>query len=340
MKRRILIHSENPLKPVYSKLECELIRYLSGEIIGIIDQSNSGKTVQEVLGFGGEIPIASTLDEFLTQKPNYILIGASSFKGTFPMEWYPMVIKALQMRIHILNGLHQPLSTLAEFDLLAKKYKAKIVDLRDSGAKPTKFKNISGNIQAKKILVAGSNAAAGTLSTILELVKIVHKNGISADWVATGLSSTLIKGKGFIAESLIADLISGYVENELVELDRKFEYLLVESQGHFHDAIKAPVFWGILHGTVPDAMVLCHQVESANEMDAIQKEYDNYSYLLNQINGAPIIGLALDTTMLDENQAHELIKNAKFKFRVPVFDPLRSDLKEILFAFKNVEKLK
>ena len=81
MKRRIIIHSDSPLKAVHSNIENDLVRYLSSEIIGIIDESNAGKTVEEVLGFGGEIPIASTLDEFLTSKPNYLLIGASSFKG-------------------------------------------------------------------------------------------------------------------------------------------------------------------------------------------------------------------------------------------------------------------
>jgi len=211
MKRRIIIHSDSPLKAVHSNIESDLVRYLSNEVIGIVDKSNAGKTVQEVLGFGGDIPIAATLDEFLTLKPNYLLIGASSFKGTFPMEWYPMVIKALQMRIHILNGLHQPLNSLAEFDLLAKKYKAKIIDLRENGEKPIKFKNVTRNIQAKKVLIAGANSNSGELTTTMEIVNSIHKDGVSADWIATGLSSRLIKGKGFIAESLTADLISGQI---------------------------------------------------------------------------------------------------------------------------------
>ena len=71
MKRRIIIHTDDTLKPVSSAIECDLIRYLSGEIIGVIDKSNSGKTVQDVIGFGGDIPIAATMDEFLTLKPNY-----------------------------------------------------------------------------------------------------------------------------------------------------------------------------------------------------------------------------------------------------------------------------
>jgi uncharacterized NAD-dependent epimerase/dehydratase family protein len=339
MKRRIVIHTDGPLKPVTSKIESELIRYLNSEIIGVIDSTNAGSTVNEILGFGGEIPIASTFDEFLTLKPNYLLIGASSFKGTFEMEWYPMIIKALQMRVHILNGLHQPLSSLAEFDLLAKKYKANIVDLRERGEKPVKFRNLTRNIQAKKILMAGSNENSGELATTLELVEVIHKKGISADWIPTGLSSRLIKGKGYITESLIGDLMSGYIESDLLERDQKFEYLFVEGQGSVNDPIKASVTMGILHGTKPDAVVLCHKVDSVNDLNVIIEAHDNYKHLLKQINRAPIIGLSLNTTLLSEKEASVLIQNTNQKLGIPVVDPLRTDLDDLLTAVKRVEKL-
>jgi len=339
MKRRIIIHCDSPLKAVHSNIESDLIRYLSNEVIGIIDKKNAGKTVQEILGFGGDIPIASTLDEFLTSKPNYLLIGASSFKGTFPMEWYPMVIKALQMRIHILNGLHQPLNSLAEFDLLAKKYKAKIIDLRDNGEKPIKFKNLTRNIQAKKVLIAGANSNSGELTTTMEIVNSIHKDGVSADWIATGLSSRLIKGKGFIAESLTADLISGYVENELMELDQKFEYLFVESQGAITDPIRASVSVGILHGTKPDAVILSYLTEPGDDVDSVVKSYDNYKNVLRQIVKADLIGLALNTALLSEEDAAELLQSVKEKIHLPVIDPVRSGVSDLTKALKNVEKI-
>jgi len=338
MKRRIIIHSDNPIKAVYSNIESDLVRYLHGEIIGIIDRSNAGKTAEDVFGFGGDIPVAATLDEFLTLKPNYLLIGASSFKGTFPMEWYPMVIKALQMRIHILNGLHQPLNSLAEFDLLAKKYKAKIIDLRENNEKPIKFKNITRNIQAKKVLIAGANSNSGELTTTLEIVNSIHKDGVSADWIATGLSSRLIKGKGFIAESLTADLISGYVENELIELDQKFEYLFVESQGAISDPIRASVAIGILHGTKPDAVILSFLVETASDADLVIRGYENYKSVLRQIVKADLIGVALNTALLSEEDAALLIQQVKEKIHLPVVDPVRFGVSDLVSALKSVEK--
>jgi len=250
-----------------------------------------------------------------------------------------MIIKALQMRVHILNGLHQPLSSLAEFDLLAKKYKANIVDLREKGEKPVKYRNLTKNIQAKKVLMAASNENGGELATTLELLDIVHKKGVSADWIPTGLSSRLIKGKGFITESLIGDLISGYVESDLLERDQKFEYLFVEGQGSISDPIKASVTMGILHGTKPDAVILCHKVDSVNDVKPIFEAYENHQQLMKQINGAPIVGLSLNTALLSENQANEMIESVGQKLEIPVVDPLRTDLTELLNAVKKIEKL-
>lgn len=339
MKRRIVIHTDTRLRPVTSKIEEELVRYLNNEIIGIIDPFNSGKTVEEVLGFGGKIPIASSLDEFLTQKPNYLLIGASSFKGTFPMEWYPMVIRALQMRVHIINGLHQSLCTLAEFDLLAKKYKAKILDLRSSGEKPTKFRHISQNIKAKKILIAGANMNSGILPTTLELIKAIHKNGLSADWLPTGLSSHLIKNKGFIAESLQADLISGYIENSLSEMDKKFEYLLIEGQGAVIDPINAGVSINILQGTMPDAIIMSLNVESKDHVHLVEKCYDHFKQYLRYVTKAPIIAISLNTSLLSDADSEELLSEVRKNSIVPVFDPVRSEITRVLEAVKAVEKL-
>jgi len=338
MKRRIIIHTDTALKPVTSKTESELLRYLNSEIIGVIDPANAGSTVEAVLGFGGNIPIASSLDEFLTSKPNYLLLGSSSFKGTFPMEWYPMVIKALQLRIHILNGLHQPLSSLAEFDLLAKKYKAQIIDLRSIKENPVKFRNFTGKIQAKKILIAGANINSGQLTTTLEITKSIHKNGVSADWIPTGLASRLIKGRGIIAESLSADLVSGYIENDLLEQDQKFEYLFIEGQGAINDPINSGVSLSILHGARPDAVILCCRVDSVHDAHRVQKAKDNYQHLLRQVNSAPIVGISLNTALLSEEEGKQILKEVQETLHLPVINPIKSDLTSILEVIKQVEK--
>jgi len=339
MKRRIVIHTESPLKPIYSRVEIELIHYLSDEIIGIIDPAHSGQNVQDVLGFGGEIPIAATLDEFLTSKPNFLLIGQSAYKGNFPMEWYPMVIKALQMRINILNALHQPLNTLAEFELLATKYKAKIYDLRSSDEDILQYRKLVEEVQSKKILVSAAGDNAQELTTVVELIRSIHKAGISADWVPTSLSARLIKGKGIIAESMVANLISGYVETELVDLDQKFEYVLIEGQGHMNDPVRSGVFSSIFHGANPDTVVAC---VLAPAKDSVEKIYDAvraFQKTINYFSSASLLAVSVNTGLLNPKEIDAILNKASVSLGVPVFDPRYSVPDALIKAIKNISKI-
>jgi len=125
----------------------------------------------------------------------------------------------------------------------------------------------------------------------------------------------------------------------LIELDQKFEYLFVESQGAISDPIRASVSIGILHGTKPDAVILSYLVESAGDIDTVVKSYENYKNVLKQIVKADLIGVALNTALLSEEDANEVIQGVKEKIHLPVIDPVRSGVTDLVIALKNVEKI-
>ena len=62
MKRKIVILADKNLGPVTSKMANGIIRFDPNHVCAVIDSSKAGKTVQEVLGYGGDIPIYATLD--------------------------------------------------------------------------------------------------------------------------------------------------------------------------------------------------------------------------------------------------------------------------------------
>ncbi len=333
MKRRIVIHCESRLRPVVSQVESALVRYLNDEIVGIIDKNNAGKTVQDVLGFGGAIPVTSTLDELFTRKPNYLLLGASSLVPAFPMEWYPMVIQALQNKVHVLNGLHQTLNDLAEFELLSEKYKARIIDLRRDEEKnrPLKFIGPKEGKQSKRILISGGNRYSGKLVTSIELTHALHKKGTSADWLPTSLAGYLLKGKGLTADSMGADIIAGHVENELNELNGKFEYLLVQGQGAFTDPVKAPASLGILHGSQPDGVIMCYRLEQANDLRGALRALELQRMLLEQVNGAQVLAVSINLAQLPSSEDRgDVISRLKQQLGLPVADPLGGGINVLL----------
>lgn len=335
MKKYIVILADEKLDPLYSKTESALIRYSRDNILGIIDPANAGKRVQDVLGFGGDIPITGTLDELFHLNPNYLFIGTSSYGGTFEMEWYPMIIKAIQSKLNIINGLHQSLIDIAEFSLLAKKYRTKIIDLRQIEDRFTKYKGLSRSLKSKKILVAGTNDLAGKLTTTIEVVKGLHKDSCSSDWLPTSMAGTQVKQKGQVVDSMNSDQVSGFIEYELYEMDEKFEYLLVEGRGSLNNPVFSTAMMGIYHGTAPHGIILCHRVEEGANLSAIGRNIEFYQNLVGDYRKYPIIAVSLNSVMVETERADTLIHQIEEKFSIPAADPVRFGTAKLVNAVKD-----
>ncbi len=335
MKKRIIILADEALRPVHSKSESVLIRYLQKEVIGVVDRVNAGKTVQDVLGFGGAIPITATLDELLKLKPNHIMIGLSKMGGVLPVALYPLIIKALQMKLTIINGFHQFLNETAEFKLLADKYKVKIIDLRSTEDKFLKFRGRSKNLKSRNIMTVGSTELSGKLTTTIELVNGLHQRGVSADWLATSLSGRIVKGRGIITDAIRSDSVSAVVENEMVGMNDKFEYIVIEGRGGIYHPVAAPANIGILHGAMPDAIILCHRAEINDTQSILTSTIELYRQLLLAIKPAPVLAISLNTAWLSGTEADSQIQKIETKFGLPVTDPVRYGIDKIADALIN-----
>ena len=56
-KHRFLIIADGDFAPMTSKTANSVIRYLPERVVGVVDRVTAGKSVQEVLGFGGDMPV-------------------------------------------------------------------------------------------------------------------------------------------------------------------------------------------------------------------------------------------------------------------------------------------
>jgi uncharacterized NAD-dependent epimerase/dehydratase family protein len=65
MKPRFLILADREFSPETSKTANSIIRYMPDQVVGVVDRVHAGKTVQDVLGFGGRIPVVATMEEGL-----------------------------------------------------------------------------------------------------------------------------------------------------------------------------------------------------------------------------------------------------------------------------------
>jgi len=56
-QHRFLIIADGEFGPLSSKTANSCIRYFPERIVAVFDRKQAGKTVQDVLGFGGKIPV-------------------------------------------------------------------------------------------------------------------------------------------------------------------------------------------------------------------------------------------------------------------------------------------
>ena len=73
--QRFLILADGLFGPDSSKTANACIRYTPDRVVGVIDASRAGRTAQQVLGFGGAIPVVASLDEGLALGPTALLVG-------------------------------------------------------------------------------------------------------------------------------------------------------------------------------------------------------------------------------------------------------------------------
>lgn len=261
MERRLLVLAEGRFSPLRSKTANGAIAYLPDQVVAVIDSTRAGATAQEVLGYGGAIPVVKDLEEGLRFRPTHLLIGIAPTGGRLPDAWRAVILRSVENNLHILSGLHSILSDDREITEAAKKRSVTITDFRkippDSEvvARGTWRKRT-----ARTILTVGTDCNIGKMTTILEIQKEFQHRGLKADFVATGQTGMLIRGRGIAVDSIISDYIAGCIEKEIDQsAEEGYEYIFVEGQGALTHMGYSGVTLGLLHGTMPDAMVLCHQ---------------------------------------------------------------------------------
>lgn len=261
MQRKILALAEGRFSPLKSKTANGAISYLSGEVVAVIDSTKAGLTAQQVLGYGGDIPVVRNLEEGLRFSPTHMLIGIAPTGGRLPDSWREIIRQSINANLHILSGLHTILSDDPEFAVQAQEHKITLTDYRKIPQEAEVVaKGSWRNRAAKVILTVGTDCNIGKMTTLLEVHKDLVRRGLNADFVATGQTGMMIRGRGVAVDSLIGDYIAGAIEREVDQsVAEGFDYILVEGQGALTHMGYSSVTLGLIHGSMPDAMILCHQ---------------------------------------------------------------------------------
>ncbi len=336
---RFVALAEGAFNVFRAKTASAVIRYTPEQVVAVIDSTRAGSRVQDALGFGGDIPIVTSLQQALVHRPNALLIGIAPPGGQLPAEWRALVLTAMDAKLDIWSGLHTFLSDDTEFACRARERGIEIHDLRKPPADLEVAKGRVREVAATVILTVGTDSNIGKMTTALQLRDGLRARGHAVAFAATGQTGILVSGAGISVDAVIADFIAGAAERVVVEAARGADIVLVEGQGSIIHPSYSGVTYGLLHGAMPHAMVLCTQPSRTTcnnhpwvKIPPLPAFIDLLEAVAKPLRPAPVIGIGLNTYDLPDDAARTAVARAREETGLPATDAVRFDAAPLVDA--------
>ena len=264
-----------------------------------------------------------------------LVVGVANRGGVISEAWTQVLVEALEAGMDLAAGLHSRLADLAPVAETAARLGRRLFDVRH----PTeRFQVGNGKKRAGlRMLAVGTDCSCGKMFTMLALEKEMQARGLKADFRATGQTGIMIAGSGVSVDAVVADFISGAVEWLSPDNDDD-HWDLIEGQGSLFHASFAGVSMGLLHGAQPDALVLCHEPTRSHMRGLPDYDLPDFetcmaanltaAHLTNP--QARFVGVAVDSSRLDEAAARDYLAETEERLGLPVVDPVRNGVGRIV----------
>jgi uncharacterized NAD-dependent epimerase/dehydratase family protein len=258
-----------------------------------------------------------------------LVIGVANRGGIISPSWIPTLIEALGSGLDVVSGMHTRLGSHSELKAAADRSGRRLIDVREP---PDKIPIATGAKRSgKRLLTVGTDCALGKKYTALTLARAFRARGVNADFRATGQTGILIAGSGIPIDAVVGDFVAGAAEI-LSPSAPPDHWDVVEGQGSVFHPSYAAVSLGLLHGTQPDVIVLCHEVGRDTIMGLkdyatpVLEEAIDLNLRLARLTNPRVrcAGISLNTSTLDEKAATEVLTEHCRRLGLPTADPLRT----------------
>jgi uncharacterized NAD-dependent epimerase/dehydratase family protein len=329
--------------PDRAKTAVGVLRYAEYDVDAVIDRERAGETVTDHLSDADDAPIVDdTAAALAVTDPDALLIGVAPIGGGFDESWRPDLRAAIEAGCDVIAGLHYFLADDEEFATLAGEHGVDLVDVRRPPADLTVSDGVAADVDADVVLTVGTDCSTGKMTTALELAAAARERGVDAGFVPTGQTGIMIAGWGLSVDRVIADFAAGAVERMIRNRAPAHDVLFVEGQGSIVHPAYSGVTCSLLHGAMPDALVLTHSVGRETiygyesfDLPPIERYADLYTDLAASVAPTRVAAGALDTRAVDDDDAARTAVRAYAEdLGAPATDPVRFDAAEILESLR------
>jgi uncharacterized NAD-dependent epimerase/dehydratase family protein len=256
-----------------------------------------------------------------------LVIGVAPIGGVVPDDWWASIEKAARAGLDIVCGLHFKLADFPRLVAAAKASGARLIDVRT----PPKNLPVGTGIKrsGKRVLMVGTDCAIGKKYTALALDKAIREAGMNSTFRATGQTGIMLAGEGIPIDAVVADFISGAAELISPENDQN-HWDVIEGQGSLFHPGYSGVALGLLHGSQPDAFVLCHDATRTAvsgwehyALPSIREAIDLHVLLGSRTNpDIRCIGISINTSKLAKYKRMDYLAGLTAETGLPCIDPI------------------
>jgi uncharacterized NAD-dependent epimerase/dehydratase family protein len=319
--------------PHYGKTARGVLAYGERPVVALLDSARTGETQNGV-------PIVGSVDDALGFEPTTALVGVATQGGRFPPAWRELLRTAIASGLHVENGLHEFLTRDDELTALAARHR---VELRDLRRPPPDLDVPTGanlELPVQTVLTVGSDCAIGKMTVSLELDRAARARGLASCFVPTGQTGIAIAGWGIAVDAVVSDFLAGAGERLVVEAhERGGRLLMVEGQGSLVHPAYSGVTLGLMHGSAPHVLVLSHlagerEIEGypGHPLPSLPELVELHERVSLPARRARVAAIALNTRLLEEDEAREAVAATAAETGLPTDDPVRFGPERLLDA--------
>ena len=258
-----------------------------------------------------------------------LVLGVAPVGGQLQPAWVSALLQALEAGLDLVSGMHTALTSIPELVASAERFGRRLIDIRKP---PENLPVASGQPRSgNRLLTVGTDCALGKKYTALAITRAFRERGIEATFRATGQTGILIAGQGIPIDAVKADFIAGAAEL-LSPAAEPEHWDIIEGQGALAHPGYAAVSLGLLSGSQPDVLVLCHAHDRQHvsgygpdfPLPPIQNVIDlHLAHARLRRPNVRFGGISLNTGGLSEPEAEKMMDELERRQGLPCADPLR-----------------
>lgn len=257
--KRYVLFAEACFGLFSSKIAASLLRYKAELCVAVVDSTQAGRTVEDVLGYGGSIPVVAKVEDALHARPEVFIVGKGLHSADLPPDWKVPLLSAVQNNLHVVNSIHFRLAGDPDLARAIRDHDVTVWETKDAPIVPLNKSRVL-DLDSWIIHTCGSDSNIGKKTAALEIWYRANKRGITTGFAATGQTGMMVSGHGIAIDGVPGDFMGGAVEQVVLEAAQGNEWVVVEGQGSLNHLAASGVALAILHGALPHALVFCHRL--------------------------------------------------------------------------------